>query len=99
MLDESVGTDNTVTMTTPRYEEHSADRESPDTLGALRSAVHISDENRVFVFSDQPPNWPIVQCTLTMGIECLFGVPLCIAMGIYCLFARYLVCGELLSPD
>ena len=53
MWDESVGTDNTVTMTTPRYEEHSADRESPDTLGALRSAVDIG--GRVFVFSRSTP--------------------------------------------
>ena len=36
-------------------------------------------------FPDQPHNLPIVQCTLAMGIECLFDVPLCIAMGIECL--------------
>ena len=33
MWDESVGTDNMVTMTTLRYEDQSADTQSPDTQG------------------------------------------------------------------
>ena len=41
MWDESVGTDNMATMTTLRYEDQSADTQSPDTRDSeVSSAVH-----------------------------------------------------------
>ena len=42
MWDETVGTDNMATMTTLRYEDQSADTQSPDTRDSeVSSAVHI----------------------------------------------------------
>ena len=44
MWDESVGTDNMATMTTLRYEDQSADTQSPEPIprdSEVSSAMHI----------------------------------------------------------